>query len=67
MQEQQAIDAMVKRGLKLVPISAETLKAWEKFTLAVYPKIRGKMVPAKYFDEALRLRDEYRATHAKAD
>jgi hypothetical protein len=24
------------------------------------------MVPAKYFDEALRLRDEYRATHAKA-
>ncbi len=65
-QEQQAIDAMVKRGLTPVPISAETLKAWEKFTLAVYPEIRSKVVPAKYFDEALRLRDEYRATHAKA-
>lgn len=65
-QEQQAIDAMVKRGLKLVPISPETLKSWEKFTQAVYPEIRGKVVPAKYFDEALRLRDEYRMTHAKA-
>jgi TRAP-type C4-dicarboxylate transport system substrate-binding protein len=65
-QEQQAINAMVKRGLKLVPISPEVLKEWEKFTLAVYPEIRGKVVPAKYFDEALRLRDEYRATHAMA-
>ena len=57
---------MVKRGLKLVPISPETLKLWEKFTLEVYPEIRGKVVPTKYFDEALRLRDQYRATHAKA-
>ena len=34
---------------------------WRKETEAVYPKLRGKIVPADLFDEARRLRDEYRA------
>jgi hypothetical protein len=25
-----------------------------------YPEIRGKVVPAEYFDEAIRLRNEFR-------
>jgi hypothetical protein len=33
---------------------------WQKLTESLYPKIRGKVVPAEAFDEAMRYRDEYR-------
>jgi hypothetical protein len=28
---------------------------------SIYPRIRGEMIPPEYFDEVLRLRNEYRA------
>jgi TRAP-type C4-dicarboxylate transport system substrate-binding protein len=64
----QAIDVMTKgmSGLKMdkltiVHADAATIADWRKQTEAVYPKMRGKIIPADLFDEARRLRDEYRA------
>ena len=59
--EQQATDAMVKRGVKIVTVDAAARKAWQDMAESGYAKIRGSIVPEKYFDETLRLRDEFRA------
>ena len=64
-QEQEAIDAMLKRGLKPVAVPSDAFKEWEALTKSIYPEIRGNMIPAEYFDRVLKLRDEYRATHAE--
>jgi TRAP-type C4-dicarboxylate transport system substrate-binding protein len=64
--EQQAIDAMVKRGLKIVAVDRAAKDAWLDAVKTGYPQIRGKIVPEKYFAETLRLRDEYRATQLQA-
>ncbi len=64
--EQDAIDAMVKRGLQVAPITVDLYAEWERLAASVYPEIRGKVVPEKYFDEVLRLRNEFRATHRPA-
>ncbi len=58
--ERQAIRAMVKRGLKVVSVSPDAVRDWRKLTETIYPDIRGRMIPAAYFDEVLKLRDEYR-------
>lgn len=59
------IDAMVKRGLTVVRLDADTLAAWRRTTEAAYPQIRDKFVPARVFDLALKYRDEYRAAHPR--
>lgn len=59
--EQQAIEAMIKRGMKIVAVDAAARKAWQEMAEKGYSKIRGSIVPEKYFDETLRLRDEFRA------
>lgn len=64
-QEQEAIDAMLKRGLKPVAVPPDALKEWQALTKSIYPEIRGAMIPAEYFDRALKLRDEYRAAHGQ--
>ena len=53
--------AMVKRGLKIVPVDVAARKAWQEMAERGYAQIRGSVVPEKYFDETLRLRNEYRA------
>ncbi|MEW6305508.1 MAG: TRAP transporter substrate-binding protein DctP [Verrucomicrobiota bacterium] len=58
---EESIDAMKKRGLKVTPVSPQQLKEWEQFAETVYPRIRGKAVPAEMFDEVQRLLKEYRA------
>lgn len=58
---EQAIAAMQKRGLKIMPVTPETEAAWRRAAEGVYPKIRGPIVPAKVFDEALRLLDAHRS------
>lgn len=62
--EQEAIQAMVKRGLKIVPVPPDALKEWQTLTEEVYPRIRREMIPPEYFDEVLKLRDEFRASQA---
>jgi len=57
---QRDIEAMKKRGLNVVQVDAKAREAWLKVAESVYPRIRGKIVPADAFDEALKFRDEYR-------
>jgi TRAP-type C4-dicarboxylate transport system substrate-binding protein len=57
------VEAMKKRGLKVVPVTEAQKAEWQKLTEKLYPEIRGKVVPPEAFDEALRLRDEYRQQH----
>jgi TRAP-type transport system periplasmic protein len=57
---QRDIDAMKTRGLHVVPIDGATRALWLKAAEGLYPTIRGRVVPADTFDEALRWRDEYR-------
>jgi TRAP-type C4-dicarboxylate transport system substrate-binding protein len=59
--EQEALDAMVTRGLKVVPVSPPVKHQWQQKLLTTYPDIRGAIVPAEIFDEAIRLRDKYRS------
>ena len=65
--EQQATDAMIKRGLQIVPVDDTARKAWVTAVQLSYPKIRGSVVPEKYFDEALSLRDVFRAQQMAKD
>jgi TRAP-type transport system periplasmic protein len=60
------IEAMKKRGLTVVPVSAAQKAQWQKLTESMYPQIRGKVVPAEAFDEAMRYRDEYRRQRGAA-
>lgn len=53
-----AITQMKTRGLNVVPVDAA---AWRAEVEAAYPELRGELAPADLFDEALRLRDEYRS------
>src|SRR5258707_6885949 len=62
--EQKDVDAMKKRGLNVGAVSARQRAEWQKLTEKLYPSIRGRIVPADAFDEALRYRDEYRKQNA---
>jgi len=61
----ESVAAMEKRGLKVTRVTPEIEAAWRTEAEAVYPKIRGKLVPADVFDEALRFIREYRANQGK--
>lgn len=64
--EARDVEAMKKRGLNVVAVNAAQRAEWQKLTESLYPKIRGRIVPAEAFDEALRYRDEYRKSHPPA-
>lgn len=53
-----AVTQMKTRGLNVVSVD---VGAWRREVEAAYPDLRGELAPADLFDEALRLRDEYRA------
>jgi TRAP-type C4-dicarboxylate transport system substrate-binding protein len=55
-----AIEAMKKRGLQVHPLSPELETEWRQFLEAVYPKMRGTMVPGDVFDEVQQILKEYR-------
>ena len=50
----------------IAAITRDDLAAWHKFAEEVYPRIRGKAVPADMFDEVQRLVKEYRAKAGEA-
>ena len=60
-QQRESVEAMRKRGLTVHPISPEIEAEWRAMAEALYPKIRGRMVPETLFDEVQRLLREYRA------
>lgn len=57
----EAVEAMSRRGLKIVRPSAEDLKEWDRLAEQLYPRIRGRLVPAEVFDEVMRHVKAYRA------
>lgn len=50
-----------KWGLKVQPVTPEVDAAWRKAAEAVYPDIRGRIVPADVFDKVEEILKEYRA------
>jgi TRAP-type transport system periplasmic protein len=54
------VEEMKKRGLNVVAVDAKNRALWEKTAESMYPRIRGPIVPADAFDEAMKYRDEYR-------
>jgi TRAP-type C4-dicarboxylate transport system substrate-binding protein len=64
-ESQAATEAMRKRsGLQLHPVPPDLEIEWRAFAESVYPKVRGKMVPADMFDKAVGLVNEYRTQKA---
>jgi TRAP-type transport system periplasmic protein len=60
------VEAMRKRGLNVVPVDAKARALWRQTAESTYPRIRGKIVPAEAFDEAMRIRDELRKASGKS-
>lgn len=56
-----AVAAMKKRGLIVNRPNAEQMREWNALAEALYPRIRGAMVPADTFDEVIGLLKAYRA------
>jgi TRAP-type C4-dicarboxylate transport system substrate-binding protein len=54
------VEAMVKRGLVVVHLDTAAVDLWQRTAEDAYPSLRDNYVPAQAFDEAKRLRDEYR-------
>ncbi|MBI5380553.1 MAG: TRAP transporter substrate-binding protein DctP [Opitutae bacterium] len=61
----QSVSAMEKRGLKVTRITPEIEAEWRALAEAVYPRIRGPIVPADIFDETMKILAEYRANARK--
>jgi len=57
---EEAVDAMKKRGLQVNKPNAEQMKEWQSLSESLYPRIRGKMVPADTFDEVFMHLKTYR-------
>jgi TRAP-type C4-dicarboxylate transport system substrate-binding protein len=53
--EADAIEAMKARGLKVVQPTPELVKAWRDLFESAYPSLRGPVIPADWFDEAVRV------------
>lgn len=57
----EAVEAMKKRGLQVHRPTPEQMKEWNDLADKLYPRIRGRMVPAETFDEVFALLKAYRA------
>jgi TRAP-type C4-dicarboxylate transport system substrate-binding protein len=62
---EEAVDAMKKRGLVVHTPTASEMKEWNALADALYPRIRGTMVPADTFDEVFKHVKAYRAQSGK--
>lgn len=60
-ESEEAEVAMVKRGLKVITPTPEAIEDWRRMCEAQYPKIRGRIMPAAIFDEAMAAIREVRA------
>lgn len=59
----ESVAAMEKRGLRVTKVTSEVEAEWRKAAEAVYPQVRGKLVPEEIFDEATKFVSEYRSKH----
>jgi len=63
-ENEEAVQAMKRRGLKVQAITPEAEAEWRKTAEKLYPMVRGTLVPADLFDEVQRLLREQRAAVA---
>jgi len=61
----EAVEAMRQRGLKINRPSPEQMRQWNELAEALYPRIRGSMVPAETFDEVFMHLRAYRSTRGR--
>ncbi len=64
-ESEESVKAMEKRGLKVTKVSAEQEAEWRAAAEVTYSKVRGAIVPADIFDQALAAIKEYRAQQGK--
>ena len=57
----EAIAAMRTRGLQVLTPTPELQQQWRDAAAAIYPKLRGDLIPAAHFDEVVALVRERRA------
>ncbi|MCY2959400.1 MAG: TRAP transporter substrate-binding protein DctP [Planctomycetota bacterium] len=57
----EAVEAMKKRGLVVQPMTPELKAGWRAFMEPIWPKLRGLDVPADLYDEVMRIVAELRA------
>lgn len=63
-ENREAVDALVDQwGVQVHDVSPAAMAEWEREVAAVYPEIRGGLVPTLIFDEVMRLIDEYRSSN----
>jgi len=62
----EAVPAMVKRGLTVIKLDPAADAQWHKETEDFWKLMRGKMGPPEYMDEVMKLRNEYRARKARS-
>jgi TRAP-type C4-dicarboxylate transport system substrate-binding protein len=62
--EAEAIDAMKKHGLTVVPVPPDAAREWKQTGEKVYPRVRGKYIREQEFDEVMRLVKEFRSKPA---
>jgi TRAP-type C4-dicarboxylate transport system substrate-binding protein len=67
LENSNAVDAMVKRGLKVNTVTPELEEAWRRTAETFYPGIRGAFVPKDIFDEVERLLKDYRAQRGRTE
>lgn len=60
----EAVRVMKERGLKTSAVPPDVEAEWRKAAEEVYPRIRGKVVPADVFDEVTRAVQDYRKGQA---
>jgi TRAP-type C4-dicarboxylate transport system substrate-binding protein len=64
-EDQEAIEAMKKRGLNVYVPTPEVEAEWQKVAESVYPRIRGAWMPADIFDAARAAVAEHRQKQAR--
>lgn len=62
-ESEKAVTAMEKNKLRVIHTTAATEGEWRKIAESCYPRIRGGLVPAEFFDEVLRILAGYRSSH----
>lgn len=60
-ENQKSIEAMKSRGLQVHAMTPEAEREWQQYFEAVYPQVRGKLVPADIFDEVQQVLSDYRS------
>jgi TRAP-type transport system periplasmic protein len=62
---EEAVEAMVKRGLKVNRPNPDQMHEWNELAERLYPRIRGTTVPAETFDEVFNHLKAYRASKGR--